>query len=43
MKIYLFGQRNNMGGGTHFGGFVDAIKSISTIGGSVEEVDVEDG
>ena len=40
MKIYLFGQRNNMGGGTHFGGFVDAIKSISTIGGIVEEVDV---
>lgn len=40
MKIYLFGQRNNMGGGTHFGGFVDAIKSISTIGGIVEEVHV---
>ena len=29
-----------MGGGTHFGGFVDAIKSISTIGGIIEEVDV---
>ena len=40
MKIYLFGQRNNLGGGTHFGGFVDAMKSLATIGESVEEVDV---
>ena len=40
MKIYLFGQRNNLGGGTHFGGFVDAMKSLATIGKSVEEVEV---
>lgn len=40
MKIYLFGQRNNLGGGTHFGGFVDAMKLLATIGESVEEVEV---
>ena len=40
MKIYLFGQRNNLGGGTHFGGFVDAMKQLATIGESVEEVEV---
>ena len=40
MKIYLFGQRNNLGGGTHFGGFVDAMKSFANIGDSVEEVKV---
>ena len=40
MKIYLFGQRNNLGGGTHFGGFVDAMKSLAVIGKRVEEVEV---
>jgi glycosyltransferase involved in cell wall biosynthesis len=40
LTIYLFGQRNNLGGGTHFGGFVDAMKSLSTIGKFVEEVEV---
>jgi len=40
MKIYLFGQRNNLGGGTHFGGFVDAMKSLAAIGGMIEEVEV---
>lgn len=40
MKVYLFGQRNNLGGGTHFSGFVDAMKSLSTIGELVEEVEV---
>ena len=40
MKIYLFGQRNNLGGGTHFGGFVDAMKSLANIGELVEEVEV---
>jgi glycosyltransferase involved in cell wall biosynthesis len=40
MKIYLFGQRNNLGGGTHFGGFADAMKSLATIGKLVEEVEV---
>ena len=40
MKIYLFGQRNNLGGGTHFGGFVDAMKSLAAIGELVEEVEV---
>ena len=40
MKVYLFGQRNNLGGGTHFGGFVDAMKSLAVIGKRVEEVEV---
>ena len=40
MRIYLFGQRNNLGGGTHFGGFVDAMKSLAVIGKWVEEVEV---
>ena len=40
MKIYLFGQRNNLGGGTHFGGFADAMKSLAAIGEMVEEVEV---
>ena len=40
MKLYLFGQRNNLGGGTHFGGFVDAMKSLAAIGDMVEEVEV---
>ena len=40
MKVYLFGQRNNLGGGTHFAGFVDAMKSLTAIGGMVEEVEV---
>ena len=40
MKIYLFGQRNNLGGGTHFGGFVDAMKSLTAIGELIEEVPV---
>jgi len=40
MKVYLFGQRNNLGGGTHFAGFVDAMKSLAAIGGMVEEVEV---
>jgi len=40
MKIYLFGQRNNLGGGTHFSNFVDAMKSLAAIGGMIEEVEV---
>jgi len=40
MKVYLFGQRNNLGGGTHFAGFVDAMKSLAAIGELVEEVEV---
>ena len=40
MKVYLFGQRNNLGGGTHFAGFADAMKSLAAIGGMVEEVEV---
>ena len=39
MKIYLFGQRNNLGGGIHFGGFTDAIKSLSGFSELVVEVD----
>lgn len=39
MKLYLFGQRNNLGGGTHFGGFTDAIKSLSGFSEVVIEVD----
>ena len=37
-KIYLFGQRNNMGGGTHFSEFVDAIKSLDDVNHVIEEV-----
>jgi glycosyltransferase involved in cell wall biosynthesis len=40
MKLYLLGQRNNLGGGTHFSGFVDAMKSLAAIGEMVEEVEV---
>ena len=40
MKVYLFGQRNNLGGGTHFAGFVDAMRSLASIGNMVEEVEV---
>jgi len=32
MKVYLFGQRNNLGGGTHFAGFVDAMRLLAAIG-----------
>ena len=39
MRVFLFGQRNNLGGGTHFGGFVDAMKSLANIGELVEEVE----
>jgi glycosyltransferase involved in cell wall biosynthesis len=38
MKIYLFGQRNILGGGTHFSGFCDALKSMSVFGEMVCEV-----
>ena len=38
MKIFLFGQRNNLGVERIFGGFVDAMKSLAAIGELVEEV-----
>jgi hypothetical protein len=37
-KIYLFGQRKNMGGGTHLVGFVDAIKSLGDNGEVIQGV-----
>ena len=39
MKVYLFGQRNNLGGGTHFAG--RGCHEISAaVGGMIEEVEV---
>ena len=40
LRLFVFGQRNNLGGGTHFAGFADALKSINGIGNRVVEVNV---
>ena len=37
MRINLFGQRGPVGGGRHFGGFLDAMKSLRTIDEAVNE------
>ena len=37
MRINLFGQRNNLGGGRHFGEFADAMRSLRLIGDAVSE------
>jgi len=42
MKIRLIGKRNNLGIGTHFAAFADALKRISHWGACVEEFDCED-
>ena len=39
MKIYLFGQRNQLGGGVHFIGFSEALRRLNGIGNLIEEVD----
>ena len=39
MRINLFGQRNNLGVGRHFGEFADALRSIKIIGDAVTEFD----
>lgn len=39
MRINLFGQRNALGGGRHFGEFVDAMRSLRLIGDAVFEFD----
>ena len=39
MRINLFGQRNNLGGGRHFGEFADAMRSLLLIGEAVFEFD----
>ena len=39
MRINLFGQRNHLGGGRHFGEFVDALKSLRVISDAVTEFD----
>lgn len=39
MRINLFGQRNNLGAGRHFGEFADAMRSLRLIGGAVFEFD----
>lgn len=39
MKIYLFGQRNQLGGGVHFTGFTEALRRLNGISNLVEEVD----
>jgi len=40
MKLRFLGQRNHLGGGTHFSNFVDAVKAIYGVGDLVEEVDL---
>lgn len=42
MKIRLYGQRNNLGGGTFFSGLSDALRSIYYIGGLITEVNTSD-
>jgi glycosyltransferase involved in cell wall biosynthesis len=39
MKIFLFGQRNNLGGGVHFANFVEALKRFPDFSETVIEVD----
>lgn len=39
MKIRLYGQHNNLGGGTHFSEFSRALRQLHVIGSAVEEVD----
>ena len=39
MKIYVWGQRNNLGGGIHYNKFTDALKKMAVIGDLIEEVD----
>lgn len=39
MQINLFGQRNPLGSGRHFGEFCDALKSLNLIGDSINEYD----
>jgi glycosyltransferase involved in cell wall biosynthesis len=42
VKIRLIGKRNNLGIGTHFANFADALKRVSHWGACVEEFDCED-
>ena len=42
MKIRLIGKRNNLGIGTHFKNFADALRRVSHWGVCVEEFDCED-
>ena len=42
MKIRLIGKRNNLGIGTHFANFADALRRVSHWGACVEEFDCED-
>lgn len=42
MKIRLIGKRNNLGIGTHFAKFADALNRVSHWGACVEEFDCED-
>ena len=37
MRINLFGERNTLGGGRHFGEFADAMRSLRLIGDAVSE------
>jgi len=38
MKIYMFGQRNILGGGVHYSGFLDAMAQLSGLSEVVVEV-----
>jgi glycosyltransferase involved in cell wall biosynthesis len=42
VKIRLIGKRNNLGIGTHFANFADALRRVSHWGACVEEFDCED-
>jgi hypothetical protein len=42
MKLRLIGQRNQLGGGTHFGELCDALKKIAFYSGLIEELDCFD-
>ena len=42
MKIRFIGQRNNLGGGTHYSNFVDAALKTYYINASIEEVNLSD-
>ena len=42
MKIRFFGQRNNLGGGTHYSNFVDAASKTYFINSKIEEINRSD-
>ena len=39
VRINIFGQRNQLGGGRHFSGFCDAMKSLTMVKSAIHEFD----